>query len=79
MFSPYKKSTGTQYTATFALLLLALVASPLALFLSRPFGYASVVAALAFTILCSGLAWLQWTGHSDLTIPSIGKQSRGRK
>ncbi len=75
MFPSYQKSTGTQYTSTVALLLLAFVASPVALYLSRPLRFTSVGIAVTFTILCSSLAWLQWTGHSQLTIPSLGKRN----
>lgn len=79
MFDSYQKSTGTQYTLTISLLLTAFVASPTALFLSKPVGYVSILLAFIVTALCSSLAWNQWKGHSRLTIPSITKQSARTK
>jgi hypothetical protein len=72
MLKPQAKSTGTQYTLTFALLALALVFNPAALVLSGRFGYVPISLAVAGSALCVVLAWLNWTRRSRLTIPSIG-------
>ena len=71
MFETNQQNTGTQYTATVALLVAAFIFSPALLILSRPFGYVSVVVAVVGSALCIVLAWLQWTKHSQLTIPSV--------
>jgi hypothetical protein len=65
-----------RYTATIALLLMAFIVSPLLLYASRPAGYAAVLEALAFSILCSGVAWTQWRWHSASAIPSIIERPR---
>jgi hypothetical protein len=71
MFEPNVKSTGTQYTLTVALLALAFVFSPALLLVSGRFGYVPVSLAVAGSALCVILAWVNWTRHSQLTIPSI--------
>jgi len=71
MFSSYQKPVHDRYTATVALLLMAFIISPLALYASRPAGYIAISGALAFSFLCSGVAWTQWNWHSESTIPSI--------
>ena len=71
MFESSQKHTGTRYTMTVTLLLMAFVASPGALFVASPFGYPGMVTALLFSAMCSGLAWNQWKKHSELTIPSL--------
>jgi hypothetical protein len=71
MLNEQKTYTGTSYTITAALLMLAFVFSPAILYVSRPFNFASVSTALLFSGLCVGLAWLNWRAHSELTIPSI--------
>ena len=71
MFNSCQKPVHDRYTATIALLLMAFIVSPLALFVSRPAGYVAVLGALAFSLLCSGGAWIQWKWHSASTIPSI--------
>lgn len=76
MFNSYQKPVHDRYTATVALLLIAFIASPLVLFLSRPAGYAAVWAALAFSILCSGVAWTQWKWNSTSAIQSIIERPR---
>lgn len=67
----YQYLVRDRYAATIALLLMAFIASPLVLFASRPFSYVSLSGALAFSCLCVGGAWIQWTWHSASTIPSI--------
>jgi hypothetical protein len=79
MFNTNTKDTGTQYTLTAMLLLLAFVFTPFILILSRPFGVLSVGLALAFSAGCSVLAWLAWTRFSRLTIPSLNQPSRRRQ
>jgi len=71
MFESHAKSTGTQYTLTVALLALAFVFSPALLVLSNRFGYLSISLAVACSVLCVILAWVNWTRYSQLTIPSI--------
>ena len=64
-------TTGTQYTGTVALLVVAFIFSPAALILSRPLGYLSVSLAAASSMLCIVLARVNWKRHSQLTMPSI--------
>lgn len=71
MFDSHQKSTGTQYTMTVALLIVAFIFSPAVLILSRPFGYVSVSLALACSALCVAFAWVNWRKYSQLTIPSL--------
>jgi hypothetical protein len=71
MLESYPKTFHDRYTATVALLLMAFIASPVLLFVSRPAGYAAVWGSLAFSILCSGVAWTQWKWNSRSAIPSI--------
>ena len=67
MFDSHQRFTGTQYTMTVALLIVAFIFSPAAVIVSRPSGYVSVSLALA----CSAFAWFNWKRYSQLTIPSI--------
>jgi hypothetical protein len=76
MFESTQKNTGTEYTATVTLLLMAFVASPGALFVSSPFGYPSLILALIFSATCSALAWNQWKRHSAMTIPSLSLRQK---
>lgn len=71
MFDTKQKSTGTQYTMTVAWLIGAFILSPVVLTASRPVGYISLSLALACSALCVGMAWVSWSRHSKLTIPSI--------
>jgi hypothetical protein len=71
MFDIQHKSTGTRYTMTAALLLVAFIFSPIVLIASRPFGYVSVALALACSALCVAWAWVNGNKYSALTIPSI--------
>ena len=71
MFDSQQKSTGTQYTGTVALVAVAAIFSPAVLFLSRPVGYVSLSLAITCSALCAGLAWLNWSRYSQLTIPSL--------
>jgi hypothetical protein len=71
VFDTNEKLTGTQYTGTAALLILAFIFIPAALIFSRPLGYLSVFLAAAGATLCVVLAWVNWKRHSQLTIPSL--------
>ena len=74
MFDSQQKTTGTQYTTTVALLLVACVFSPAVLAVTRPIGYVSLSFATACSALCLLLAWLNWKTSSRLTIPTIANQ-----
>ena len=74
MFELQQKSTGTQYTVTAALLLVALVFSPAVLFVTRPLGIVSVSLAVACSAVCLAWARNQWKNSSQLTIPSIATE-----
>lgn len=71
MFDSQQKSTGTQYTTTVTLLLVAFVFIPAVLIASRPVGYVSLGLAIACSGLCAAFAWVRWRWHSQLTIPSL--------
>ena len=79
MFDPSHKATGTAYTTTVALLLVAFVFSPVVLVASRPFGYLSLSLAIASSALCVTLAWVSWKRSSQLSIPSIAIQNTEAK
>ena len=64
-------STGTRYTMTVALLLVAFVVCPVVLFASRPMGYLSVSSAMLASLLFMTLAWVNSRKNAELTIPSI--------
>lgn len=71
MFQPTAKDSGTQYTQTVALLVLAFIFSPAVLVLSDRLGYVSISLAATGSALCILLAWLSWIKYSRLTISSI--------
>jgi hypothetical protein len=71
MLQASEKSTGTGYTTTIAFLLLAFVFSPAVLIASRPLGLVSVSLAIACSVLCLLLAWVNWKRSSRISIPSI--------
>ncbi len=75
MFDSHLRSTGTQYTITAALLIVAFIFSPAVLMASRPVGYVSVSFAIACSTALVALAWMNWKKYSDLTIPSIVTKS----
>ncbi len=79
MFDSNQRSTGTQYTTTVALLLLALIFTPVFLLLSRPVGYFAIAVAMACSAVCLAGARVMWTRYSDLTIPSIAGTRRRSK
>jgi len=71
MFDPAGKSTGTSYTATVTLLLVAFLVIPILLLASSPIGYGDMALASAAAIVFSVLAWLSWRGSSRMSIPTI--------
>ena len=79
MFDSQQRSTGTQYTVTVGLLIMAFIFSPAILIVSRPLGYVSVSLAIACSALCVGLAWVSWKKYSELTVPSIATQDARSK
>jgi hypothetical protein len=74
MFDSHQKSTGTQYTMTVALLAVAFIFSPAALFISRPVGYGSAALAIVCSALCVAWARVNWKKASQLSMPSIASQ-----
>ena len=74
MFDSDQKSTGTRYTTTVALLVMAFIFIPAVLVASRPIGYISLSLAIACSALCVVFAWANWKKSSQLTIPSIAIQ-----
>jgi hypothetical protein len=79
MFESHQKSTGTGYTTTVALLAVALVFSPAALFFIRPFSYLSLGLAASCSVVCLGLAGVSWKRLSQLSIPSLVTQEEKSK
>ena len=77
MFDAQKKSIGSGYTATVALLSMAFVFIPAILIVSRPFGYFVLALAIGCSALCAILAWTLWRKSSRRTIPAIAIQ-KGR-
>ena len=71
MLESNQKDTGTQYTGTATLLVVALLFIPAALIFSRPVGYLSAVLAAGGSAFCIILAWINWRKHSQLTMPSL--------
>ncbi|MBL8178728.1 MAG: hypothetical protein JNK48_28900 [Bryobacterales bacterium] len=71
MFESHQKHTGTRYTMTAALLLVAFVFSPAIVLLSRPVGIVPASLAIACSVFCIALAWVNWKWYSELTVPSI--------
>ncbi len=71
MFDSHQKPTGTDYTMTASLVVMAVVLSPAILILSRPFGYLSVLLALSCSVASIAFAWIHWKNYSQLTIPSM--------
>ena len=79
MLQESEKSTGTGYTTTVAFLLGAFVFSPAVFIVSRPLGYVSVSLAIACSVLCILLAWVNWKRASRISIPSIASSDSGTK
>jgi uncharacterized membrane protein YhaH (DUF805 family) len=74
-----EKPTGTNYTTTAALLILAFVFIPAVLIVSRPSGDASLSAAIACSLVCIALARINWTKFSQLSIASIADRRTSNK
>jgi hypothetical protein len=74
MFDSQQKSTGTQFTTTATLLIVAFILTPAALLFSRPVGYLSLALASACTAICGGLAWWNWKRYSEGSMPSIASE-----
>jgi len=79
MFEAQQKPTGTRYTITVALLAVAFIFIPAVLIVSRPFGYISLFAAIACSVLCVVSAWRLWKKFSQLSITSIAIQDGSAK
>jgi hypothetical protein len=79
MLQASEKSTGTGYTTTIAFLLVAFVFSPAVLIASRPLGLVSVSLAIACSVLCILLAWVNWKKSSRISIPSIASGDGERR
>ena len=79
MFDSQQRSTGIGYTMTVALLTVAVVFIPAALFITRPIGPVMLALAITTSIVCLGLAWLTWKKLSRLTISSIATQDARTK
>jgi hypothetical protein len=71
MFDPKGKSTGTSYTATVALLSVALIFIPVLLLASSPVGYGILSFAAAASMVFLALAWFSWKRASQMSIPTI--------
>ena len=71
MIATQEKPTGTKYTMTVALLMVALILSPAVLIISRPISILSISLAAACSMACLAMAWFNWKKHSELTILSI--------
>ena len=74
-----EKHTGTNYTATVALLIVAFIFIPAILIVSRPFGNVSLALAIACSVICIGLARMNWMKSSQLSISSIAGPGAGTK
>jgi len=79
MFNVRQKSTGTGYTTTVALLVVAFIFSPAILVASRPLSYLSVSLSITCSGLCVALAWVNWTRFSQRSMPSIVSQKGAAK
>lgn len=79
MFDSYQKSTETSYTTMVALLTVAFIFSPAVLVFLRPVGYVSLSLAIACSVLCVTLAWINWKKSSQLSAPSIAIQGAKAK
>ena len=66
-----QRFTGTDYTGTFAMLVIAFVFTPATLMVSGSFGLGSMSLSFAAAAFFSGLAWLNWRTYSTLTVSSI--------
>jgi hypothetical protein len=75
-----QSNTSRQYTATIALLALAIAAPFSGLLLAPgPVGTTSMLVALTLSATCIAAAWAQWKWRSRLSVPSIAIQRGSRK
>lgn len=74
-----ERTTGSNYTATAALLIVAFIFIPAVLIVSRPFSDVSLAAAIGCSVICIGLARMNWMNHSRLSISSISDLRPGKK
>jgi hypothetical protein len=79
MFVANEKFTGTNYTATAAWLILAFIFIPAVLIASHPFSDVALAAAIACSLICIGLARMNWMNFSQLSIASITDRGAGKK
>ena len=77
MLAANTKSTGTSYTGTVALLVIAFILIPAILIISRPFGPLPLALAVLSSVICTVLARMSWTQFSQLSIPSVASQQDG--
>ena len=70
MFDNHQKSIGTSYTPAVACAAAAIL-SPVMLIFLRPFGTKTIPIALAVSVICFGLSWINWKRSSQLSIPSF--------
>jgi hypothetical protein len=73
------KPTGTTYTPTAALLIVAFVFIPAVLIVSRPFSYASLLAGIVCSAISVGFAMMSWIKFSRLSISSIAGSGTSTK
>lgn len=79
MFKDFQRPAGRDYTATYALLAIALVVNPVLVLMSRPIGSLQLALAVMLSAGCLALSWASWKYHSHLTIPSLVKRLSGFK
>jgi hypothetical protein len=74
MFDSGRETNGTGYTSTVALVIAGCIFSPAVLAVSRPFGYRALALAVGSTLLCMGLAWVNWTKGPQFPTASIANR-----
>jgi membrane-associated PAP2 superfamily phosphatase len=79
VFTAEETPTGTGYTTTVALLLVALVFVRAVLAVSRPLEFVSVSIGIACSALCVISARVSWKRWSRLTIASIAMRDARTK
>lgn len=77
MFAPNEQPAGSNYTATAALLIFAFIFIPALLIVSRPFGFASLSAAVACAVICIVMAWINRVKSPRPRLFLIAKQKTG--
>lgn len=79
MFDSSQKQTGTNYTSTVALLIVAAFFGPALWVVSGPMGYPSLILVISVSSLFAALAWVSWKKVSQLTMPSIESPGARRR